>query len=157
MNGTALDRVSSARRIHLDTAPLIYFMEEAPRFLRPLTTVFEWIDEGRLEAISSYITLIEVLVKPLREGDAELLRRYRDVLTGSRNLALYPLDGRISESTAKIRARYEFRLPDAIQLATALYHRADAFLTNDKRLKRFEGIDVIVLGELDDLDSASPV
>jgi predicted nucleic acid-binding protein len=147
MNGTALDRVSSARRIHLDTAPLIYFMEEAPRFLRPLTTVFEWIDEGRLEAITSYLTLMEVLVKPLRVGDADLARQYRDVLTRSRNLSLHPLDQEVGESSAEIRARYGFKTPDAVQLATALCHGAQVFVTNDKPLKQFKGIEVVVLDE----------
>ena len=40
----------------------------------------------------------------------------------------------VSEKAADIRAKYSFKTPDAIHLASAMYHNCFEFLTNDKRL-----------------------
>ena len=40
---------------------------------------------------------------------------------------------------------YGIRVPDALQIATALESRATAFVTNDRRLKKVKDLDVIVL------------
>jgi hypothetical protein len=42
----------------------------------------------------------------------------------------------VAERAAELRARYNLRTPDALQVATALVRRCEAFLTNDARLKR---------------------
>jgi predicted nucleic acid-binding protein len=46
---------------------------------------------------------------------------------------------------AQIRARYQIRTPDAIQLAAAIEFGARVFLTNDDRLRKVTEIEVIVL------------
>lgn len=147
MSGTIVDHLSGARRVHVDSMTLIYFIEEYPRYLSAVEPVFRLVDEGQLVGLSSYVTLLEVLVKPLQEGNTRLAQKYQDLLIGSRNFSLLPVDQQIAETGAKIRAQYEFRTPDAIQLATAVGHRADVFLTNDARIKRFAELEVLVLDE----------
>jgi predicted nucleic acid-binding protein len=46
-----------------------------------------------------------------------------------------------------LRARYNLRTPDALQVATALVRRCEAFLTNDARLKRVTEIRVLTLDD----------
>src|ERR1035438_5453343 len=81
--------------------------------------------------VTSFVTLIEVLVHPLREGRPELAEEYRNILLHSPALTAIPLDEGIAEEAAGLRARHNLRTPDAIQLATAIRSGASWFLTND--------------------------
>jgi len=54
----------------------------------------------------------------------------------------------IAERAGKLRGRYtDIKALDAIQIASAIEVGADAFLTNDKKLKKVEEITVMVLKE----------
>jgi predicted nucleic acid-binding protein len=46
-----------------------------------------------------------------------------------------------------IQARHAVRLPDAMQIAAAIQGEATIFLTNDKRLKKVVGIEVLLLSD----------
>jgi hypothetical protein len=63
--------------VGLDTAPLIYLIEEHPVYLPLVRPFFEAADRGRLSFVTSVVTLLEVLVQPLRQGKEELARKYR--------------------------------------------------------------------------------
>jgi predicted nucleic acid-binding protein len=126
----------------------VYFFERHATYRRLLRPLFESIDRGQVAAVSSYLTLLEVLVQPIRAGRFDLVRLYRDTLLRGRNFDLVPLDGAVAEQAAEIRALYGFRTPDSIQLATALRRRADLYVTNDRRLARFEGLTILVLDDL---------
>lgn len=54
----------------------------------------------------------------------------------------------IAQKAAEIRANYNVRTPDAIQLATALQGGATFFLTNDLPLRKFPEIKVVVVDDL---------
>jgi predicted nucleic acid-binding protein len=45
-----------------------------------------------------------------------------------------PFDADVAEISSDLRARYGIRTPDAIQVATAIRHKAEKFITNDERL-----------------------
>ena len=64
-------------RVCIDTAPIIYFIEKNPRYLNVVRPVFAEIDAGRIEAITSTITLLEVLVQPFRKSNKKLAEKYR--------------------------------------------------------------------------------
>jgi len=157
MNGIIADRLRRARRIHFDSMTLIYLIERHPSYGPLVREAFTLVDAGRCAGLSSFVTLLEVLVKPFRDKRDDLAQQYRDLLIGSRGFSLFPLDRRIAEDGAGIRARYGFRTPDAIQLATAVRHGADAFLTNDARLKSFDQLDVLVLDDFNKSESTSGV
>ena len=61
------------------------------------------------------------------------------------NLKIKNLDSEIAIEAARIRRKYGFQTPDAIELATAVVAKADAFITNDKRLMKFNEIKVKLL------------
>lgn len=63
------DAFRGVSRLGLDTAPIIYFMEANPKFDALVNEVFLRISQGVLEGYSSVISLAEVLVLPLRQGD----------------------------------------------------------------------------------------
>ena len=55
----------------------------------------------------------------------------------------------MGEHAAKLRARHNLALADALQFAVALAANCQAFLTNDKRLKRVSELSVLVVDELE--------
>lgn len=148
MSGSLADRLKGKRRVHIDTNVLIYFLQKNPEYVTLVRPVFEFIDSGQLVGVSSYITLLEIMVQPIQAGNVALALEYRDYLVNSRNFELFPVDKAIAEDGAEIRARYKVKTPDAIQLATAIKQRADVFLTNDGELKRFDRIEVVILKDL---------
>ena len=137
----------TGKTIGLDTAPIIYFIEEG-RYLDVTKPFFESLSRRDFNAVTSTITLLEVLVQPYRDGNAALAEKYRDILMNSENLLIVPLVNDIADSAANIRGKYGIRVPDSIQIATAVYSGATVFLTNDKNLKKIKEIEVIVLDEI---------
>ncbi len=151
---TALDEaLSGVKRLAIDTAPIIYFIEENPKYLPLVEEVFEKIEAGSITGITSAITLTEVLTHPLRLGNDELRKTYFELLLGARNFATLPIEIGMADTAAELRARYGFRTPDALQLACGIAAGCDAFLTNDQALRRVTEISVLVLDEL--LESAA--
>lgn len=148
MNGKLAERLRGRRRVHLDSNVLIYFLQKNSEFSPLVRPVFELIAEGRLVGVSSYITLLEIMVRPLQAGNVALALEYRDYLVSSRDFELFPVDQAIAEDSAEIRAKYRVATPDAIQLATAIRQRAEVFLTNDAELRRFDRIEIIFLSDL---------
>ena len=126
--------------VALDTSIFIYWLEEDSRYLPLLEPLFRAIDEERIRAVTSGLTLLETLVMPYRHGDSELASRYEHLLTGSRGLTLIPLDVPLLRTAAELRARTGVGTPDALQLAAALHAGSAAFLTNDRRLPELPGL-----------------
>jgi predicted nucleic acid-binding protein len=130
----------------LDTVVFIYYIEGHPRFLPVLDPVFAAVDGGRLPAIASSLTLLEVLVVPYRAGNIPLAERYEQVLTRSRGLRLVDIDRTQLRAAAQLRAlRANLRTPDAIQVAAALSGGCSVLLTNDRELPAVPGLRVLQL------------
>ena len=58
--------------VGLNTAPLIYFVEENSTYLSLVDAFFATFDQGDFQIVTSTVTLLEVLVQPLRTGNASL-------------------------------------------------------------------------------------
>lgn len=136
------------RIIGLDTAPLIYFIEQNEAYLELVRAFFQALSRGEFQVITSTLTLTEVLVHPLRSGNAELAEQYRDIILDQENLAIVPVSVEIAETAAQLRATQNLRTPDAIQIATAIQGGATFFLTNDARLVIVPDLEVLVLDTL---------
>jgi predicted nucleic acid-binding protein len=135
------------QKICIDTAPVIYFIEENPKYRNVIRPVFVEIDLGNIEAITSTITLLEVLVHPLRVGNETLAGKYREILLFSEGLTTIEILHEISEIASRLRAKYSIRTPDAIQIAVGIRYGASKFLTNDPDLKKVSDIEVLVLDD----------
>lgn len=134
--------------VGLDTAPLIYFMEQNPNYLEMMRVFFRAFDRGDFRMVTSTVTLVEVLVHPLRQGNTILAQEYREILLNQESLTVVELTPDIAETAAQLRASYNLRSPDAIQMATAICEGASFFLTNDARLPSLPGLTVLVLEKL---------
>jgi len=134
--------------IAVDTAPIIYMIEEHPIYLEPMRYFFGAMEKGTFRAITSTVTLLEVLVQPLRENNIALAEEYRDILLNAPNLGTIGMSEAVAEKAAKLRAQYNIRTPDAIQLGTAMHEGASFFLTNDTRLPLISNLNLLVLDNL---------
>ncbi|MCI5188890.1 MAG: type II toxin-antitoxin system VapC family toxin [Candidatus Electrothrix sp. AS4_5] len=134
--------------IALDTAPLIYFIEEHPTYCPVVEPFFEQLDRGAVQVVTSVITLTEVLVKPLRDGDVQLAEQYRDILLNVDGLTTVEASAAIAEQAARLRSQYSLRTPDAIQIATAQHTGASALLTNDIRWPALPDLHILTLDRL---------
>ena len=106
------------------------------------------IATGRISAISTMLTLTEVLTHPIRIGDNTLIQKYQTILNSSIGFDLILLNKSIAYQAAELRAKYNLKTPDAIQIATAIQTHCHAFLTNDKGLKRITELQIWILAEL---------
>lgn len=143
----ALSRIVKGKTVFLDTAPFIYFIEKHSRYHDLIKPVIYLIDAQESQGVTSTITLLEVLVHPLRDGNKKLADQYKAILLSSNGLMTYEVSHEISERAALLRAKHGLRTPDAIQLATALILKADCFLTNDPALKKVKELKVVVLDD----------
>jgi len=143
---TLSDELDQINTIFIDTAPIIYYIEAHPQFGPLAREVINAFQSGRLGAFSSVITLAEVLPKPIEAGDEKLARKFAEFLKHGRNLNLIEISASMAERAGRLRGKYsDLRAIDAIQISVAIDVGADAFLTNDKRLKQVKEINVLVL------------
>ncbi len=134
--------------VGLDTAPLIYFIEQNEAYLQLVRAFFQEMSQGEFQVVTSTLTLTEVLVHPLRSGNIELAEQYRDIFIDQENLIILPVSVEIAETAAQLRATQNLRTPDAIQIATAMQGGATFFFTNDVRLATVPDLSVLVLDTL---------
>jgi predicted nucleic acid-binding protein len=131
----------------IDTAVVIYFIEESPRYLPLVLPLFLEANEGKRTLVTSSLTLLEVLVVPYRAGDRPLAQAYERLLTGSRGLRLIDLTRDHLRAAAQLRASSGVKTPDALQLAVAIGAGCRVFITNDRRLGEIPGIRILQLSD----------
>ncbi len=134
--------------VAIDTVVFVYFIEEHPRYLPLLVELFGAVDSGAITAVTSTVTLLEVLVVPYRQGNLALGERYEALLGRSRGLRLLELGRPLLRAAAQLRAAHRgLRTPDALQLAAGLAARATAFVTNDRDLPSVPGLPIVKLDD----------
>ncbi|MEO5951313.1 MAG: PIN domain-containing protein [Chloroflexia bacterium] len=143
------DALQSTTLVFLDTAPVIYFVEKNPQYISVVEIIFDSIDKGIFSAITSPLTLAESLVVPIRSNWMALQSDYMQLITKGINTQFVSLNERASISAAELRAKYNIRLIDALQIGVALETGCDAFLTNDAMLSRVTEIKVIMIDDLE--------
>lgn len=133
---------------YVDANIFIYSVEHIVPY-KPLLDVF-WQDvqKSQIAVLTSELSTLEVLVRPLRDGDAALEAAFRAVLLSSPDVQLIPITTAILERAAHLRAASNLKTPDAIHAATALEHGCALFVTNDSDFRRVSGLPVTVLADL---------
>ncbi|MDD3023092.1 MAG: PIN domain-containing protein [Syntrophomonadaceae bacterium] len=139
--------MQSNNRIAFDTNVFIALFSHAPLGEKVVPLIDAAANQGRLELLASVMSFAECAVKPYQEGNWGALDQIK-LMFQMPHLTIYPVDGRVAEEAARLRAVYNFKVPDAIHLATAIIHQAEVFLTNDYRLTVIKEIPVMKLEEL---------
>ena len=141
-------KIGSGDIIFVDTTPFIYFFERHPMYFSRVKKFFDEVYAVSAQVITSIITYIEITTQPAKRGNEAIRLKYRDYLTYSENISLFPVDLNIADQSVKIRTRYGFKTPDAIQLGTAVACGADYIVTNDQAWRKFDLIPVVLVDEL---------
>jgi predicted nucleic acid-binding protein len=136
------------RRIALDTSIFIYQLEANARYLALADSVFAWVERAGHEAVTSTITMTELLVPSYRDNDERRVDEFYGLLSTYPNLRWIPPDLETADLAARLRAAYRLRTPDALQAATAIQANATALVTNDPVLARVDELEVAVLDQL---------
>ena len=124
----------------VDSAPIIYILEDHPKLASRFRPLFEAHAGGRLRFAITTITIAEVLTGPMMVGDDVLARRYRAILESWRPIAL---DIDIAEGAARLRASLGLKLADAVQAASALAVNAAALVTHDRDFSRVRSLRIL--------------
>ena len=133
--------------IYMDACGFIYSVERIEPYRTLIEPVWQRAQIGQFSIATSELSIVETMVKPLREGDAVLQRLFRDLLNSS-EVRLVPTTRALWEAAADIRAALNLRTPDALHSATSIQERCSLFVTNDSAFRRVPGLPVVVLDEL---------
>ena len=120
--------------LYLDSNVLIYSIEAGNPWTGQLEELLARLYRGELDAVTSELTLAEVLPKPLAKADRALVEAYETLLSESSPLTIVPVDRSILHRSAGVRSVSRMKLADAIHTATALQAGCTRFLSNDGRL-----------------------
>ena len=134
--------------VYLDTNVFIYALEGLDAFSSELAGLFSLIQTASLQAVTSELTLAEVLVKPLSNNRTDLCSMFEETLRTSAGLQMVPITREILLNAAQLRAMSGVKLPDAIHIATALTAGCSTFLTNDKDMAIPSELGVVYLSEV---------
>jgi predicted nucleic acid-binding protein len=136
------------RILALDTSIFIYQLEANPRYLQLTDRIFSWLESPDSMAVTSTITMTELLVKPYRDSDEQHVDEFYGLLSQYPNLSWIAPNLEIADMAARLRARHRMRTPDALQAATAGYSGATGLITNDTVFERIEALEILVLEHL---------
>ena len=134
--------------VYLDTNIWIYALEGFPAFAQELATLFQAIDQGQLTAVTSELSLSEVLVKPIQNGNMAQQDIYKQALSSTSTLRVVPVQRDVLIEAATLRAAVNLKLPDAIHAATAIATQCSTFLTNDQRFQVVSGFQTVLLSQV---------
>ena len=136
------------QRVYLDTNIFIYAYEAHARFLAPVTALFESIESGEIRAVTSELTLAEVLVRPIQNRNRSAQKAYREALQNSPHLVVCPMNTAILIEAARLRALAQLTLPDAIHAATARACNCKFVVTNDENFATTPGVNALLLSQI---------
>lgn len=139
------EALEGVKRIFIDTAPVIYFVEENPDFVDVVQVVIDKLIAGEIEAVISPVTLAECMVQPIQRKDIKLQEDFVDFLLAGEPIFMVDTDTEIGYQAAYLRAKYNLKIPDALQVATAIRSGCEALLTNDDQFQRVSELRVLMV------------
>jgi len=129
--------------LYLDANVFIYALEGHAEYEPRVRELLSLIVAGDVLAVTSELTLAELLVKPFQTGSARLQLAYLDAVRDRAGLRVVPVSREVLIESARLRATETMRLPDGIHLATARLERCETFVSNDLRLRSRFGIRIV--------------
>jgi predicted nucleic acid-binding protein len=146
--------ISVGRKVCLDTNILIYLIEGHSAFSSVVARLFEAIDAEKIEAVTSELSIAEVLVKPIAERKQAIVDAYSAVLAPGSRIDLRPIDRSTLRLSAETRVELGGRAFDAINVATAILAGCTSFMTNDDRIRAPASLRLARLSDLGGSDDA---
>ncbi len=134
--------------VFIDTAPLIYFWEKHVEYFPKMKKLFDQVYDLNIQCVLSVISYIEITTLPIKQGNHALASKYREYLTNSTHFSVLSTNLIVADKAAHLRATYNLRTPDAIQLATAQVSDVDFVITNDKSWQKVDAPSIVQVGDI---------
>lgn len=132
----------------MDTSGLIYFLTGLQPYSGVLVPLLERVQAKQATLIVSAISESELVVRPMRDENAEAVERIADFLSED-GVRVVEVDRMIARRAAQLRAGHRpLKLPDAMIIATALDTGCDLILGNDYEWKKLRGIPFVLLDDV---------
>lgn len=135
-------------KIGLDTSVFIYQLEANPKYLELTDAVFAWLEGPKGSAVTSVITMLELLVQPYRTSDRDRVNHFYALLSTFPRLEWAEVNLEIADRAARLRAEHSLRTPDALQAASAIARGATGFISNEATFRRVSELDAVILDGL---------
>lgn len=134
--------------IYVDTCALVYHVERCEPYFTASRPLWEAVETETIEVVTSGLTLMETLVKPLQIKDRALAAIYRDMILRTAAIRCLPVSVPVLELAAGLRAEHGLKTPDAIHAASALFAGCALFVTNDAGFRRVAKLNIAILSEV---------
>lgn len=128
-------------KVLVDTAPWIYLLEDHPVFAPRFEGLFQAAEQGHIQLALTPITVAEVLTGPYKAGQIALAKRYETALKA---YGLVAFSSEVASLAAQLRVQHKLKLPDAVQLASALDMGAAALVTHDRDFAGVRALPVLL-------------
>jgi predicted nucleic acid-binding protein len=132
--------------VYVDASTIIYAVERIEPYHAALEPLWQAAYQRQISLITSELTWLETLVKPLRDKNAQLETLFRSFLSAE-EMRLIPATLPIWEEAARLRG-LGLKTPDALHAATAVAVGCSLFVTNDSIFLRVEHLPVTVLNHV---------
>jgi predicted nucleic acid-binding protein len=133
---------------YIDTNIIIFSVEEIEPYHGLLRPFLAAAQAGQLHVITSELSALEVLVRPLREQNQRLVALFEAALDTA-ELETVPITLPILREAARLRADVaSLRTPDAIHAATARLTGCDVLVSHDVRFRAVPGLNHLYLGDI---------
>lgn len=122
-------------RVLLDTTSLIAYFNGNEQVSPICAHIIDgWIMGGRNEAIVSMVTVMEIMIRPLRRNPG-VYQHVLDFLRNFPNVRPLVIDLAVAQEAASQRASYNFSPPDALIVGSGLVAQVGHLVTNDAAWK----------------------
>jgi predicted nucleic acid-binding protein len=137
----------SENRIYIDANVFIAAFETRSARSDHAWWILRAIEADEFVAVTSELTLAEILVGPMRDGDDELVDHYCDILASGDGLEVAAVDRKVLIEAAMLRSMTRsLKLPDAIHVATGRLRGCRFIISDDRRLPSAPGLALVQLG-----------
>ena len=136
--------------IYLDANVFIDFIEGEPAWADPLKRFFDVSSTRGGLAITSELTLAEVLAPTKARGahSALIKRLYMDAIVWNPAISLKPVSRSVLYDTVELRRITAHKLPDAIHVVTAIQTKCRFVVSRDAGMSRLpQGMTPVVPNE----------
>ncbi len=135
-------------RVFIDTAPIIYFLENSSLYMESMERFFAKCVKEHKQIVISALTVEEYLVSPYSNGQMEYVDNFKRFIKYM-DVEVVDIDATIAERGAKIRGQYKnFKAMDSLQIAAAVVRKCDVFFTNDKQLRQEKELPCITMEDI---------
>ena len=139
--------MTNGARVYLDSNVFIDFIEGDETISAPIRPLVYRLRQAPGQAVTSELTLAEVLAPSAgRKRSPHIRRLYLNLLVWGRVIDLRPISRAVLYETTKLRAtkaNSRMKLLDAIHLATAVLAGCRIFVTRDRKIRVPQGMVVV--------------